>query len=494
MDPMTTPFPRPSRARTRPRRLALGRRLCSRMGRALGLLGIGVLAACGPTGAPADPGTHPSDTPEGPPILVVGLDGFEWSVALPLLREGRLPHLAGLIERGAAGELETMSPNESPLLWTSIATGAHWMEHGIAGFVKDPRDTGGKKAVQYSSADRRVKAWWNILSEHGVSSDTIGWWATWPAEEVDGMVVAPTWSPGTGVKYGWVADGSSGVVWPPSSEALVFEAVERHAERVEALKLELFGELPADLSRKALRQWEQSNWAFRTDSTNAEILRARIAAGEASRVMAVYMGGADVTGHRFWAALHPEEFGLSRDHELVRAFAHVIPTYYEYVDGLLGELLALLPEDTTVLVVSDHGMRAQDVDEGIDLYGTTGNHADLENPAFFVAAGRGIAARPLPVPLGELRREHLASLGGIIDFCPTLLALCGVPYGEDVTGRPLVDLLTPEVAAGIESVPTHTPPGWHGSRAPAPEVDDPERYRQLEQLGYLDSGDGAGDG
>ena len=439
---------------------------------------------------PAVPDARPGRG--GPPILVIGLDGFEWNVALPLLCEGRLPHLERLMARGVAGELETMKPNESPLLWTSIATGKHWTEHGIAGFVKDPRDTGGKRAVQYTSGDRRVKAYWNVLSEHGVSSDTIGWWATWPAEEVLGMIAAPTWTPGTGVKYGWIAEGTSGAVQPPELEARIFETVARHAEAVDALEREIFGEMPADLSRKGQRQWEETNWAFRTDSTNAAVLRQRLESGAASRVLAVYLGGADVTGHRFWAALYPEHFGLAPDHEVARAFGHVIPAYYEYVDRLLGELLALLPAETTVLVISDHGMGTSEHVKGeVDPYGVTGNHADLENPAFFVAAGTGIARRGLPAPLAELEREDLPHLGGIIDFCPTLLALCGVPYGDDMLGRPLTGILDPAFLAAHPpaSVPTHDDAAWLARERPAPEVDDPERREQLEQLGYLDGKD-----
>ena len=42
------------------------------------------------------------------------------------------------------------------------------LPYGIAGFVKDPDDTGGKLGVQYTSSDRRVKAWWNLLSERGM--------------------------------------------------------------------------------------------------------------------------------------------------------------------------------------------------------------------------------------------------------------------------------------------------------------------------------------
>ena len=87
------------------------------------LLGLGLLAGalCGGCGSAERPA----------PVLVVGVDGFEWDVALPLLAEGRMPHLAGLMERGAYGLLETSQPTFSPILWTTIATGKQAREHGV---------------------------------------------------------------------------------------------------------------------------------------------------------------------------------------------------------------------------------------------------------------------------------------------------------------------------------------------------------------------------
>ena len=77
---------------------------------------------CGRSHAPRSFQEHPRPALAAP-VLVLGIDGFEWSVVLPLLAEGRMPTLAALMERGVVGKLSTLDPTVSPRLWTTIATG-----------------------------------------------------------------------------------------------------------------------------------------------------------------------------------------------------------------------------------------------------------------------------------------------------------------------------------------------------------------------------------
>jgi len=143
-----------------------------------------ILAACSP------------DPPPKPPpgsVVLIGLDGFEWKVALELLRDNKLPTIAGLMREGTFGELTVTHPTLSPIIWTSIATGVEADRHGIYGFVKEQpkaEKREGQLATLYTSADRRVKALWNIFSDAGRINHTIGWWMTFPAESVHGTMVA----------------------------------------------------------------------------------------------------------------------------------------------------------------------------------------------------------------------------------------------------------------------------------------------------------------
>src|SRR5262249_43973801 len=124
----------------------------------------------------------------GVKIAILGLDGADWELIDPLLARGEMPNLARLKERGAWGNMKTMSPTLSPLLWTSMATGKTPEEHGIVDFlVKDPA-TG--KVVPVSSRSRRVQALWNMFGAAGRKSAFVAWWGTWPAEQVDGTMVS----------------------------------------------------------------------------------------------------------------------------------------------------------------------------------------------------------------------------------------------------------------------------------------------------------------
>ena len=109
---------------------------------------------------------------------MVGLDGADWQLIDPWIREGKLPTLAKLKAHSAWANLKSMQPILSPLLWTTVATGRSPEEHGIVDFLVKDAATGQK--VPISSRFRRVQALWNIFSEMGRKVDVVAWWASWP--------------------------------------------------------------------------------------------------------------------------------------------------------------------------------------------------------------------------------------------------------------------------------------------------------------------------
>ena len=120
-------------------------------------------------------------------VTLIGVDGAAWRVIDPMLADGELPNLGGLIARGVRARLRSEAPLFSPPVWTTIATGVPREVHGILNFNAGA-ERGRDRLV--ASIDRRTPALWNLASDAGLRSAVLGWWATFPAEPIDGVVVS----------------------------------------------------------------------------------------------------------------------------------------------------------------------------------------------------------------------------------------------------------------------------------------------------------------
>jgi hypothetical protein len=441
------------------------------------------------------------------PILLIGLDGFEWNGVLPLLREEKLPAIAGLLRRGAYGTLATFPGRVSPALWTSIATGKDVEKHGIYDFLKQRNPP-----VFYASTDRRTKAFWNMLSERGRRVDTVGWFVTHPAEAVNGVMVAQTNTrearQAKRTLKGALLPGISGQVFPPEREDEVFavaDEVEAGLDAIVRERLETSSEHPPARLRAIV---DASAWAFRAD-TIYERIGVRLASQETPDLLAVYFGATDVLAHRFWPTARARNFpGRLFSGPTGRRLAsrmapgslgnavlggpywralepqgpdgwsvRVLQRTYQGADAAIGRLVAAMPKETTVILVSDHGFRPWGHEDGPD--------------AFFLAAGTSIRRTEGPAP-EKLTRSHLRRIGSILDVTPTLLALAGIPLGRDMDGRVLDAVLVPLPGTTRPApIATHDTPEWlaarAGARPPAASGgdDDSERLEQLKALGYI---------
>ena len=156
-------------------------------------------------------------------VMVVGLDGMDPQTVDLLMSEGKLPNFAKLRQQGAYAPLQSAEPMLSPILWTTIATGKTPDLHRIGHFVAVDQ-AGGQLPV--TSRMRKVKALWNMLSEKERRVAVVGWWATWPAESVNGAMVSDHFAYHFLFDQGLHGDSRpEGKTWPP-------ELVERLAPLV----------------------------------------------------------------------------------------------------------------------------------------------------------------------------------------------------------------------------------------------------------------------
>jgi hypothetical protein len=436
------------------------------------------------------------------PLVLFAVDGLEWDVMLPLVARGQLPAMARLMEQGSFGYLRSMRPTLSPVIWTSLATAKTPAKHGITNFVYSTGNGNDRELRVFTSGHRRTKAFWNILSDYGLVVHCIGWWITYPAEPINGVMVSQTnTSPlaparqGRQIWKGSLISGLEGQVYPPARQEEIMAILQEVDASLAEITKQIFGTPPHPPDPFSTMMWEETQWAFRADATYLRVAGRLLASNAAFDVMAVYIGGPDVVGHRFWRYAYPESFRYPPSRDQIDNYGHIIDDYYKYTDQAIGQILSTLPADTTVVIVSDHGMHAVNQDQQFRPEDTprsiySGHHFDAP-PGVFIAAGWGIRTRIPPGPrASDLSRSDLVEVGSVLDIVPTMLALKGIPIGEDMDGTPLRDVLsvTTLKERPIRFLPSHDTDEWLAHRDSLKKVprDQAERLEQLRALGYID--------
>jgi predicted AlkP superfamily pyrophosphatase or phosphodiesterase len=426
------------------------------------------------------------------PVILFAVDGMEWSVMKPLIDAGRMPAVKSLMERGTYGYLESMTPTDSPAIWTSIATGKNPDKHGIPHFVYriGPEEDDYRF---YTSGHRKTKAFWNILSDYGDSVAVIGWWMTYPAEHVNGVVVAQTNTTGViehsenALWKGSLLPGVEDQVFPAELTDDVMETLANTEANMDSIITGVFGTIPQPRTEFTKLVWEQSRWAFRADAVYAAIARRLLDEERGFDVFALYVSGPDVAGHRFWRYAYPEDFWHPPIQEEIDAFGEIINDYYVHVDGMIADLLARVPAGTNVMLVSDHGMHVVNPEREFKVedepgFRLSGNHLDAP-PGVFVAAGPDIVHDPAPL------LDPVRPIGRAYDVLPTILAIKGIPSGEDFDGTPMMTVLRSELLKRMppQTVRTHDDRAWDEARSLRMKqaADRAERLEQLKSLGYI---------
>ena len=120
-------------------------------------------------------------------VAIFGIDAADWLVIDPLVAAGHLPTFDRLKRVGTVGVMRADPPLLSPIIWTTIATGREPADHGVLDFMAD---TPGGGQAPVNGGARRVKAIWEMWSAANLNVLVTGWWATWPADRVRGLLVS----------------------------------------------------------------------------------------------------------------------------------------------------------------------------------------------------------------------------------------------------------------------------------------------------------------
>jgi len=406
-------------------------------------------------------------------ILLIGWDAADWKMIHPLIEQGAMPTLKALMDEGVWGNIATLNPILSPMLWTSIATGKRPYKHGIHGFTEPLPD--GKGIRPSSSTTRTCKAIWNILTQKDYRTHQVGWFCSHPAEPINGAYVTNLYDrvttqkpedwklPDESVYPGDLADTMANLRIHPTElvaeQILPFIPNAAKIDQDKDHRLAVFAKLMCEMVNiHSAATWVMENrpWDF----------------------MGVYNPAIDHFCHAFMKYNPPKiDQVCDEDFEI---YKDVVVGVYRFHDLMLHRMLELAGEDSTVVLCSDHGFHS-------DHLRPRGTPREPAGPAVWHREYGILIMKGPGIKKGD--RVYGASL---LDVTPTILTLYGLPVANDMDGKPLVqaledqDVWLPRIESW-ENVEGEA--GMHPRDKRENPFEAREAVQQLVDLGYIDKPD-----
>jgi predicted AlkP superfamily phosphohydrolase/phosphomutase len=265
-------------------------------------------------------------------VVVIGLDGATFDTLEPLIAAGELPTFQAMLDNGVSGRLRSVVPPITTTAWASFMTGKNPGKHGIYNFtVKDKRSG---RDVPANARLRSGKTLWEVLSEAGRTVLVLNVPTTYPPEKLNGVVIADFLTP----------KGARDFIYP---QALVDEIERKFGPYPLYLQQSIFA---ANLSEGNVERFlqelhEELTYKF-------AVARYLMDQYDAEFVM-LHLWGTDRIQHELWDLLdttHPRYKKALAD-----KFRTRIIGYFRALDAEVGRIYHRLDDDTTMLLVSDHG-------------------------------------------------------------------------------------------------------------------------------------------
>lgn len=313
-----------------------------------------------------------------------------------------------------------------------------------------------------ASYHRTCSAIWNILSDLKRTVGVIGFWASWPAEPVNGFVVTSNVGLRGWLSFDTVSEEELASLAYPASVMNEIREVAPTKSEVDAQFAKRFYDFETcqATSPKEVDVFRSIVWQ---DELYSRILDHKLEQGVPD-LLAVYFEGIDIASHHYWrfmdhAAEAERTRGAGCEPETLRS---VIYHEYERADELVGRILAKVDRDATIILVSDHGFAASGLSGGHHLYGVL-------------------------LMTGPIIRSGVTIDGaGVEDIIPTILYLMRYPIGSDMDGKVIYSAIKPDylMSHPLHFIETYDRNERQVAAQPLSGIED-EYIDRLEGIGYL---------
>lgn len=262
-------------------------------------------------------------------IVVLGLDGATFDLIKPWAAEGHLPVLQRIMREGAYGSLNSTVPPMTAPAWTSFATGCNPGKHRLYDWIA--READSYRFTPVTALDGTAPTLYTMLSGYDRKVVALNIPMTYPPVPVNGVMVSGMPTPSTDVTFTYPDSAyqeilkavGDYILYPDPGEAYSDSGIDSFLERLYR---------SADLRMQAfayLCQRETPDFAM------------------------MVFNGTDTVSHAMWKFMdqtHP-----LHDPSQYDKYGSAIRDYYHHVDGLLAGIVESLDENTTLIIMSDHG-------------------------------------------------------------------------------------------------------------------------------------------
>lgn len=262
-------------------------------------------------------------------MIVLGLDCASPHLIFDEFRAD-LPNLTCLAQNGTWGELASSIPCITIPAWSSMMSSYDPGVLGIYGFRNRADYSYDNMTIANGSAVK-VKRVWNYLSEAGKQSVVIGVPQTYPPRPLNGHLVTDFLTPGI----------ESAFTYPAVFKQEVLQVTPDYQFDVKAFRT-------SDKTGLLRRLYDMTE-------IQHKLVRHTLQTKPWDFFMYVNIG-VDRLHHGFWRFHDPQHRLYDPNSPLNGA----IRDYYKMVDTNIGELLESVDDNTSVLVVSDHGVSRMD--------------------------------------------------------------------------------------------------------------------------------------
>jgi predicted AlkP superfamily phosphohydrolase/phosphomutase len=262
-------------------------------------------------------------------VFVIGLDCAEPTLVFDRWRD-QLPNFRRLMDHGVYGNLESCTPAITVPAWSVMTSSKDPGTLGIYGFRNRADHSYDKMNIATGSAIKEDRVW-DILSRSGKQVNVVGVPGTYPPQPVNGCLVGCFLTPSIASNY----------TYPPEFKDEIKQWVGEYQVDVKDFR--------TDDKAYLLKQ------IYEMTETRCKLVKKMLVEKPWDFFMFVEMG-VDRIHHGLWSYTDEKHWRYQPDNPFINS----IRDYYIYLDREIGEMLDLLPPDTMVMVVSDHGAKCMD--------------------------------------------------------------------------------------------------------------------------------------